>query len=79
MVKYNLAFSCSECGRLHATTVSITVSKTLATGATVKDVYKDEPLPRAVIKLLRSFAPCPVTSELVAFDSVDRLYLISTD
>jgi hypothetical protein len=76
--KYNLAFAC-ECGRLHATHVSITVSKTFATGATVSDVYKGEPLPPAVIKLLRTFAPCPLTSELVALDSADKLHLISTD
>jgi hypothetical protein len=44
----------------------------------IKDDYKDEPF-HAVIKLLRRFAPSPLTSELVALDSADRLYLISTD
>jgi hypothetical protein len=78
MVKYHLAFSC-ECGCLHAANVSVTVSKTFPTGATVSGVYKGEPLPPAVIKLLQTFARCPLTRELIAMDSADRLYLMSTD
>lgn len=78
MFKYNLAFAC-ECGHLHATHVSITVSKIFPAGTTVRDVYKDEPLPLDVIKLLQSFAQCPLTSEVVALESANAVYLISTN
>lgn len=76
MVKYNLAFAC-DCGGFHATDVSITVSKTFPTGATVNDVYEETPLPAAVTRLLGTSALCPLMSGLVAMDSADRLYLIS--
>lgn len=78
MFKYNLAFSCSECGRLHAS-VSVAVSKSFATGTTINDIHRRKPLPSSVIKLLRSTALCPLTGASAIVEDGDSLSLISTD
>jgi hypothetical protein len=75
MVKYNLASSYSECGRLHSTSVSITVGKRFAMGTTINDIYGREPLPSTVMKLLRSTALCPVTGASVIVEDADRVVL----
>jgi hypothetical protein len=74
--EYNVSFSCSECGRPHATKINLSFAKTFAKGTTIRDVYSREPLPRDVIKLLRNPALCPVTRNSVIIDHAERLYLI---
>jgi hypothetical protein len=76
--QYQVAFSCSECGRPHATKVYLTHAKTFATGTTIRDVYSREPLPREVIKILRNPALCPVTRNSVVLDYAEKLYLVPT-
>jgi hypothetical protein len=77
--QYKVAFSCSECGRPHATKVYLTHAKTFATGTTIRDVYSREPLPRDVIKLLRNPALCPVTRNSVVLDHAEKLYLVRAE
>jgi hypothetical protein len=77
--QYNVAFSCSECGRPHATKVYLTYAKKFATGTTIRDVYNREPLPRDVIKLLRNPALCPVTRNSVVLDHAEKLYLVPAE
>ena len=76
--QYKVAFSCSECGRPHATKVYLTHPKTFATGTTIRDVYSREPLPREVIKILRNPALCPVTRNSLVLDHAENLYLVPT-
>jgi hypothetical protein len=76
MARYNVSFSCNECGRLHPTKLFLTLSKDFATGEKLSQVYSGEPLPSEVIKLFRHPALCPITKNSVIIDYSDRLHLV---
>jgi hypothetical protein len=78
MARYNVSFSCSECGRLHPTKIFLTLQQGLAGREKLSEVYKGEPLPPEIIKLFRHPALCPITRNSVVINYSDRLYLVAS-
>jgi hypothetical protein len=78
MARYNVSYSCSECGRLHPTKVFLTRREEFPARKTLTEVYGAEPLPAEVIRLFRYPALCPVTRNSVTISHGDRLYLVGS-
>jgi hypothetical protein len=78
MARYNVSFSCSECGRLHPTKIFLSRGEQFAARKPLAEVYKAEPLPPEVINLFRYPALCPVTRNSVILNYSDRLYLVAS-
>lgn len=77
MAKYNVTFSCGECGRFHPTEISLSLHQGLPPRENIYDVYEEESLPPEIIKLFRTPALCPVTRNSVVIDYSARLYVVA--
>jgi hypothetical protein len=61
MALYNVMFLCSDCGRFHATKLSVTVIDGPDRRRQIDEVYSTNGIPSEVTKLLRRDVTCPVT------------------
>jgi hypothetical protein len=76
MARYNVSFSCSQCGRLHPTKIFLTLEQGFAGPENLSEVYKKEPLPPEIIKLFRHPCLCPLTGNSIVINYSDLLYLV---
>jgi len=78
MALYSVMFLCPDCGRFHATKVSITVIDGPNRRKQIEEVYSPHTMPPEVTKLLRTDVMCPVTGNSVKLDRKE-LYLVPID
>jgi len=75
MALYNVMFLCSDCGRFHATKLSITVIDGPDRRKQIEEVYSPSATPPEVTELLRTHIRCPVTRNSIKLDRKE-LYLV---
>ena len=78
MALYNIVFLCSDCGRFHATKLSVTVIDGPDRRKQIEEVYSPSATPPEVTELLRTHVMCPVTRNSIKLDRKE-LYLVPTD
>jgi len=78
MGSYNIMFLCSDCGRFHATKLSVTVIDGSGRRKQIDEVYSPRAMPPEVAELLRTGVMCPVTRKSIKLDRKE-LYLVPTD
>ena len=78
MALYNVVFLCSDCGRFHATKLSVTVIDGPDRRKQINEVYSPSAMPPEVTKLLRAYVMCSVTRNSIRPDS-KAFYLVPTD
>jgi len=78
MALYNVMFLCRDCGRFHATKLSITVIDGPDRRKQIEEVYSASATPPEVTKLLRAHVMCPVTRNSIKLDRKE-LYLVPID
>jgi hypothetical protein len=61
MPLYNVMFLCSDCGRFHATEISVTLTDGPDCRKQIDEVYSPRTMPAEVTKLLQTNVMCPVT------------------
>jgi hypothetical protein len=75
MAPYTVSFLCSDCGRVHATKISLTVSDGPDGMKPVQELYTPNRMPRAVTRLLQTYVLCPVTRNSLKLNK-SELYLV---
>jgi hypothetical protein len=78
MALYNVVFLCSDCGRFHATKLSVTVIDGPDRRKQIDEVYSPRAMPPEITELLRTHVTCPVTRNSIKVDRKD-FYLVPTD
>jgi hypothetical protein len=78
MALYNVVFLCSDCGRFHATKLSVTVIDGPDRRKQIDEVYSPRAMPPEITELLRMHVMCPVTRNSIKVDRKD-FYLVPTD
>jgi hypothetical protein len=78
MALYSVMFLCPDCGRFHATKVSITVIDGPNRRKQIEEVYSPSATPQEVTELLRTHVMCPVTRNSIKLDRKE-LYLVPID
>jgi hypothetical protein len=78
MALYNIVFLCSDCGRFHATKVSVTVTDGPDRRKQINAVYSINEIPSEVTELLRRDVTCPVTRNSIRLDRKE-FYLAPID
>ena len=75
---YNVMFLCSDCGRFHATKLSVTVNDGPNRRKQINEVYTPSAMPPEVTKLLQTYVMCSVTRNSIKLDS-KAFHLVPTD
>ena len=75
---YNIMFLCSDCGRFHATKLSVTVIDGPDRRKQIEEVYSPGATPPEITELLRTHFMCPVTRYSIKLDRKD-FYLVPID
>lgn len=65
MALYNVVFICSDCGRFHATKLSVTVIDGPDRRKQIDEVYSRRTMPPEITELLRTNLICPVTRKSI--------------
>jgi hypothetical protein len=78
MALYNVMFLCGDCGRFHATKLSVTVIDGPDRRKQINEVYSPNAMPPEVTKLLQTDVMCSVTRNSIRLDS-KAFYLVPTD
>ena len=78
MALYNVMFLRSDCGRFHATKLSVTVIDGPDRRKQINEVYSPSAMPPEVTKFLRTDVMCSVTRNSIRLDS-KAFYLVPTD
>jgi hypothetical protein len=78
MARYNVSFLCSDCGRIHPTKISVTVTDGPGRMKRIDEVYTPSAVPPEVTKLFRTYVMCPVTRNSLKLDEKE-LYLVPSD
>jgi len=78
MALYNIRFLCSDCGRFHATKLSVTVIDGPDRRKQIDEVYSPRTMPSEITDLLRMHVMCPVTRNSIKLDRKE-FYLVPTD
>ena len=78
MALYNVMFLCSDCGRFHATKLSVTVIDGPDRRKQINEVYSPSATPPEVTKLLQADVVCSVTGNSIRLDE-KTFYLVPTD
>jgi hypothetical protein len=78
MALYNVVFLCSDCGRFHATKVSVTVIDGPDRRKQIDEVYSPRAMPPEITELLRTYVMCPLTRNSIKVDRKE-FYLVPTD
>jgi hypothetical protein len=78
MALYNIMFLCSDCGRFHATKLSVTVIDGPDRRKQINEVYSPGAMPPEVTKLLRTDVMCSVMRNSMRLDR-KAFYLVPTD
>src|SRR5215813_14041973 len=68
MALCNVMFLCSDCGRFHATKLSVTVIDGPGRRKQIDEVYSPLATPAEVTELLRRDVMCPVTRNSIKLD-----------
>jgi len=75
MALYNVMFLCSDCGRFHATKLSVTVIDGPDRRKQIDEVYSHRAMPPEVTKLLRAGVMCPLTGNSISLNR-EAFYLV---
>jgi hypothetical protein len=78
MALYNVMFLCSDCGRFHATKISVTVIDGPDRRRQIEEVYSPNATPPEVTELLRTHVMCRVTRNSIKLDRKE-FYLVPID
>jgi hypothetical protein len=78
MASYNVMFLCGDCGRFHATKLSVSMIDGPDRRKQIEDVYSPSETPPEVTELLRTHVMCPVTRNSIKLDR-KKLYLVPID
>jgi hypothetical protein len=78
MALYNVMFLCSDCGRFHATKISVTVIDGPDRRKQIEEVYSPNATPPEVTELLRPHVMCRVTRNSIKLDRKE-FYLVPID
>jgi hypothetical protein len=78
MALYNVVFLCSDCGRFHATKLSVTVIDGPDRRKQIDEVYSPRAMPPEITELLRTYVMCPLTRNSIKVDRKE-FYLVPTD
>ena len=78
MALYNVMFLCGDCGRFHATKLSVAVIDGPSRRKQIDEVYSPLATPSEVTELLRTYVMCPVTRNSIKLDRKE-FYLVPTD
>jgi len=78
MALYNVMFLCSDCGRFHATKLSITVIDGPDRRKQIEELYSPSATPQEVTELLRRDVMCPVTRNSIKLERKE-LHFVPTD
>jgi hypothetical protein len=78
MASHNVVFLCSDCGRFHATKLSVTVIDGPNWRKQIDEVYSPRAMPDEITELLRTHVMCPVTRNSLKVDRKE-FYLVPTD
>ena len=78
MALYNVAFLCSDCGRFHATKLSVTIVEGPDRRKQIDEVYSPRAMPPEITELLRTHVMCPVTRNSIKLDRKE-VYFVPTD
>jgi hypothetical protein len=78
MASYNVMFLCSDCGRFHATKISVTVIDGPDRRKQIEEVYSPSATPPEVTELLRTHVMCRVTRNSIKLDR-KKFYLVPID
>jgi hypothetical protein len=78
MALYNVIFLCSDCGRFHATKLSVTLIDGPDRRKQIDEVYSPREMPAEVTELLRTYRMCPVTRNSIKLVRKEY-YLVPTD
>ncbi len=68
MALYKVLFLCSDCGRFHATKLSLTVIDGPDRVKQIDEVYSTREIPAEVTKHLQRYVMCPVTRNSIKRD-----------
>ena len=78
MALYNVVFLCSDCGRFHATKLSVPIVEGPDRRKQIDEVYSPRAMPPEITELLRTHVMCPVTRNSIKLDRKE-LYLVPAD
>jgi hypothetical protein len=78
MALYNVMFLCSDCGRFHATKISVTVIDGPDRRKQIEEVYSPSATPPEVTELLRTHVMCRATRNSIKLDR-KKFYLVPID
>jgi len=68
MALYNVMFLCRDCGRFHATKLSVTLIDGPDRRQQIDEVYSPRAMPSEITELLRAHVMCPVTGNSLKLD-----------
>ena len=78
MALYNVMFLCGDCGRFHATKLSVTMIDGPDRRKQIDEVYSINEIPSEVTELLRRDVTCPVTRNSIRL-ARKEFYIVPTD
>jgi hypothetical protein len=78
MALYNIMFLCGDCGRFHATKLSVSMIDGPDRRKQIDVVYSINEIPSEVTELLRRDVTCPVTRNSIKLDRKE-FYIVPTD
>ena len=78
MALYNVVFLCRDCGRFHATTLSVTMNDGPDRRKQIDEVYLPRAMPPEVTELLRTYVMCPVTRNSIKLERKE-FFLVPAD
>ena len=75
MALYNVVFLCRDCGRFHATTLSVTMIDGPKRRKQIDEVYSPPAMPPEVTELLQTYVMCPVTRNSIKLDRKELFFV----
>jgi hypothetical protein len=75
---YNVVFLCSDCGRFHATKISVTVIDGPDRRKQIDEEYSPRTMPPEITEILRRDVMCPVTRNSIKLKRKE-LHFVPTD
>jgi hypothetical protein len=78
MALYNVMFLCSDCGRFHATKLSVTIVEGPDRRKQIDEVYSPRAMPPEITELLRTNLICRVTRKSIKLNRRE-IHLVPID
>ena len=75
MALYSVVFLCRDCGRFHATPLSVTMIDGPDRRKQIDEVYSPHAMPPEVTELLRTYVMCPVTRNSIKLERKEFFFV----